>query len=169
MGKSESESRSVVSDSLWPLGLHSPWNPPGQNTAVGSLFLFQDLPNPGIKLVSPVLQVDSLPADIPGKVSHSRKRKEGLDRRFNLMFTTKIKIYLKILSSISVNVPYFTPDAHTGRAATIFEYLFATCTMIMYATSNVILWFSDGKKVRLKFVTERVEVSLFDTGVYAFP
>ena len=89
--------------------------------------------------MSPALQVDSLPADIPGKVSRSRKRKEGLDRRFNLMFTTKIKIYLKILSSISVNVPYFTPDAHAGRAATIFEYLFATCTMIMYATSNVIL------------------------------
>ena len=98
-----------------------------------------DFPEPGIQLVSPALQVDSLPADIPGKVSHSRKRKEGLDRRFNLMFTTKIKIYLKILSSISVNVPYFTPDAHAGRAATIFEYLFATCTVIMYATSNVIL------------------------------
>ena len=51
----------------------------------------------------------------------------------------------------------------------IFEYLFATCTMIVYATSNVILLFSDAKKVRLKFITEWVEVSLFDTGVYAFP
>ena len=26
-----------MSDSLWPHGLHSPWNSPGQNTGVGSL------------------------------------------------------------------------------------------------------------------------------------
>ena len=31
----DSESRSVVSDSLWPHGLYSPWNSPGQNTVVG--------------------------------------------------------------------------------------------------------------------------------------
>jgi len=30
--ENESESRSVVSDSLWPLGLCSPWNSPSQNT-----------------------------------------------------------------------------------------------------------------------------------------
>ena len=33
----ESESCSVVSDSLQPHGLYSPWNSPGQNTGVGSL------------------------------------------------------------------------------------------------------------------------------------
>ena len=33
----ESESRSVVSSSLPPHGLYSPWNSPGQNTGVGSL------------------------------------------------------------------------------------------------------------------------------------
>ena len=38
---SESESRSVVSDSLRPHRLHSPWNSPGQNTGVGSLSLLQ--------------------------------------------------------------------------------------------------------------------------------
>ena len=37
----ESESHSVVSDTLWPLGLYSPWNSPGQNTGVGSLSLLQ--------------------------------------------------------------------------------------------------------------------------------
>ena len=68
-----------------------------------------------------------------------------------------------------MSIIFFNPDAHAGRAATIFEYLFAACTMIMYATSNVILLFSDAKKVRLKFITEWVKVSLFDTGVYAFP
>ena len=37
----ESESRSVVSDSLRPRELHSPWNSSGQNTGVGSLSLLQ--------------------------------------------------------------------------------------------------------------------------------
>ena len=41
--KSESESRSVVSDSLLPHGLHSPWNSPGQNTGVGGLSLLQGI------------------------------------------------------------------------------------------------------------------------------
>ena len=39
----ESESHSVVSDSLWPHGLYSPWNSPGQNTGVGSLSLLQGI------------------------------------------------------------------------------------------------------------------------------
>ena len=50
---SESESHSVVSDSLRPQGLYSPWNPPGQNTGVGSLSLLQGIfptqgSNPGL-------------------------------------------------------------------------------------------------------------------------
>ena len=49
----ESESRSVVSDSLWPHGLHSPWDSPGLNTGVGSLSLLQVIfpaqgSNPGL-------------------------------------------------------------------------------------------------------------------------
>ena len=40
---SESESCSAVSDSLQPHGLYSPWNSPGQNTAVGSLSLLQGI------------------------------------------------------------------------------------------------------------------------------
>ena len=39
----ESESHSVVSDSLQPPGLYSPWNSPGQNTGVGSLSLLQEI------------------------------------------------------------------------------------------------------------------------------
>ena len=38
-----SESRSVMSYSLWPHGLYSPWNSPGQNTEVGSLSLLQGI------------------------------------------------------------------------------------------------------------------------------
>ena len=39
--ESESESHSVVSSSLQPHGLYSPWNSPGQNTGVSSLSLLQ--------------------------------------------------------------------------------------------------------------------------------
>ena len=35
------KSRSVSSGSLWPHGLHSAWNSPGQNTGVGSCSLLQ--------------------------------------------------------------------------------------------------------------------------------
>ena len=41
--KSESESHLVVSDFLRPHCLYSPWNPPGQNTGVGSLSLLQGI------------------------------------------------------------------------------------------------------------------------------
>ena len=40
---SESESHSVVSDSLQPHRLYSSWNSPGQNTAVGSCYLLQGI------------------------------------------------------------------------------------------------------------------------------
>ena len=47
------ESCSVVSDSLWPHGLYSPWNSPGQSTGVHSLSLLQGIfptqgSNPGL-------------------------------------------------------------------------------------------------------------------------
>ena len=39
----KSESHSVVSDSLWPHRLYSPWNSPCQNTGVGSLSHLQQI------------------------------------------------------------------------------------------------------------------------------
>ena len=47
------EGRWVMSDSLWPHTLCSPWNSPGQNTRVGSLSLLQEISptqglNPGL-------------------------------------------------------------------------------------------------------------------------
>ena len=42
-GLGVSESCSVVTDSLRPHGLYSPWNSPGQNTEVGSLSLLQGI------------------------------------------------------------------------------------------------------------------------------
>ena len=48
-----SESHSVVSNCLWPHGLYSPWNSPGQNIGVGSHSLLQrifptQVSNPGL-------------------------------------------------------------------------------------------------------------------------
>ena len=44
-----SESHSVVSDSLQPHGLYSPWNSPGQNTGVGNHSLLQRIfPTQGV-------------------------------------------------------------------------------------------------------------------------
>ena len=43
MSKWVSESLSVLSDSLQPHGLQTPWNSPGQNTGVGSLSLLQGI------------------------------------------------------------------------------------------------------------------------------
>ena len=68
MCESESEIRSVISDSLQPHGLYSPWNSLGQNTGVGKPFPSPgDLPNPGIELRTPTLQADSSPAEPLGK------------------------------------------------------------------------------------------------------
>ena len=56
-----SERHSVVSDSLPPHGLNSPWISPGQNTGVGSLSLLQGIfPTQGVNPGSPA---DSLPAE----------------------------------------------------------------------------------------------------------
>ena len=50
----ESKSRSVMSDSLQPHGLYSPWNSPGQNTGVSSLSLFRGIfPTQGLNLGLP--------------------------------------------------------------------------------------------------------------------
>ena len=71
--ESESVSRSFVSNSLQPRGLRParflcPWNSPGKNTGVGChSFLQGNLPDPGIKPESPILQADSLLSEPPGK------------------------------------------------------------------------------------------------------
>ena len=56
----ESESLSVLSDSLQPHGLHSPWNSLGLNTGVGNLSLLQGIfptqeSNPGVSYCRQIL------------------------------------------------------------------------------------------------------------------
>ena len=63
------ESHLVVSNSLQPHELYSPWNSLGQNTGVGSHSFLQGI-FPTQELYpsrSPALQADSLPAELPGK------------------------------------------------------------------------------------------------------
>ena len=51
---SESESRSIVSNSLRCHGLYSPWSSPGQNTGVGNLSLLQGIfPTQGVNPAPP--------------------------------------------------------------------------------------------------------------------
>ena len=79
--QSESESHSVVPDSLRPHGLCRPWNSPDQNTGVGSCSLLQGLfplreQHPGL-----ALQADSLPSESPGK---PQKRKSRTNRKLKI-------------------------------------------------------------------------------------
>ena len=69
-----SESRSVVSDYLWPHGLYSPWNSPGQNIGVGNLsFLEGIFPTQGSNWGFPhCRQIFFLPAEPPGKPQNTR-------------------------------------------------------------------------------------------------
>ena len=80
----KTESRSVISDSLWPHGLwHArllcPWNSLGQNTGVGSLSLLQEIfstqgSNPGLLHYRQILYCLSHqrnPSAPPGKCKHS--------------------------------------------------------------------------------------------------
>ena len=62
----ESESCSVVPNSLRPSRLYSPRSSPGQNTGVGSLSHLQGiLPTQGSNPRLPHLQTDSVPAEPP--------------------------------------------------------------------------------------------------------
>ena len=69
-----------MSDSLWPHGLYTLWNSPGQNTGVGRLSLLQgNPPNPGIKPRSPSLQVDSLPTELKGDLIYTSQSSQNLE------------------------------------------------------------------------------------------
>ena len=73
-GSVESESCSVVSDSLLPHELYNPCNSPGQNTGVGSLSLLQGIfpsqrSNPGLLHCRQILY----------QLSHRRRYKSRLD------------------------------------------------------------------------------------------
>ena len=78
--ESESESHSVVSDSLQPHGLYRPWNSPGQNTGVGSLSPLQGIfptqgSNPGLPHCRWILYQPSHNGSILCKDGHNKGQK----------------------------------------------------------------------------------------------
>ena len=80
----ESESGLVVSDSLRPYRLYSPWNSPGQNTGVDSLSLLQGIFPIGTEPRSPSLQADSLSAEPQGKPKNTGEGSLSLLQRIFL-------------------------------------------------------------------------------------
>ena len=89
MGGAESESCSVVSNSLWPPGLYSPWKSPSQNTGVGSLSILQGIfpiqgSNPGLLYYRRILY----------QLSHKRSPWQHYTEHISLNTTTHILITL---------------------------------------------------------------------------
>ena len=68
-----------MSHSLWPHGLYSPQNSPGQNTWGGSLSLLRGSSQPRDQTQVSCITGDSLPAEPPGKPKNT-----GVDRPFFL-------------------------------------------------------------------------------------
>ena len=65
-------------------------NSPGQNTGVGSHSLFEGSSHPGIELRPPALQVDSLPAELPGKPLNDIKQATKVTKHNGKMDYVKI-------------------------------------------------------------------------------
>ena len=75
-----SERRSVVSNSIWPNGLYSPWISPGWNTGMGSHLLLQEIfptlgLNPGLPHCSRILY--QLPGSQDKWISQIKKEYVG--------------------------------------------------------------------------------------------
>ena len=64
-GKALEVSHSVVSDSLWPHGLYSPWNSPGQNTGVPFPFSLLPFPFPFPSLGKGIFPTPGLNPGLP--------------------------------------------------------------------------------------------------------
>ena len=79
----DSESLSVVSNSLWPQGVYSPWNSPSQNTGVGSLSLLQRIfPTQGLNIGLPHRRQILLPAEPQGKPNSQVKGIRKVERSY---------------------------------------------------------------------------------------
>ena len=109
--QSESESCSIVSDSLRPYGLYSSWNSSGQNTGVGSFSRLQEMlstqgSNPGLPLYkrilyhkgrpriqpwSPALQADSLPMSYEGSYVTSEIQIARSCHQFMILSTSALE------------------------------------------------------------------------------
>ena len=97
----QSESHSVVSDSLRPYGLYSPWNSPGQDTTVGSLSLLQRIfptqgLNPGLPHCRRILY----------QLSH--KYAKAYIIQVDILICFDIGIYISIKIKVSGGLPWWS-------------------------------------------------------------
>ena len=110
---SESESRSVVSDSLWPHELYGSWNSPGQNTGVGGHVLLQGIfstqgLNPGLphcrqilyqlshqgsQEISVMQPKEPRNATRPKKIKETRKNSQSLQREWDTANTFSLDFW----------------------------------------------------------------------------
>ena len=109
----KSESCSVVSDSLWPHGLYSPWNSPGQNIGVGNLSRLQGIfPTQGLNLGLPHCRQEAQvwPSLSPHLViSHKQEISLGLESKHYLCKCKRQKTF-----KISVDKKVGMNEAWTG-------------------------------------------------------
>ena len=109
-----SESCWFVSHSLWPQGLYSPWNSPGQNTGMGSLSLLQGIfPNQGLN---------------PG-LPHCRQILYQLSHKGSIITDTWLQVFLGIIlkDDFLFALEIFTFDhQQSERQSTEWEKIFAS-------------------------------------------
>ena len=121
-----SESQSVVSNSLQPRRLYSPWNSPGHNTAVGSLSLLQGIfpsqgSNPGLPPCRWILyQLSS-------------------QRFIHIAATERVKLLLMAEEHSSVHKPRFLTQL--GR---VLGLLHVSAVVNSAPVNNAIRWDSPG-------------------------
>ena len=102
----ESESRSVVSDSLWPHGLYRPWHSPGQNTGVGGRSLLQGIfPTQGLNPGLPHCR----------QILHQLSHKGSLIRLSELLELTPQKDVLFIIGDWNAKVGSQESPVVTGK------------------------------------------------------
>ena len=103
------EVTSVTSYSLWPYGL-SPakllcsWDSPGKDTGVGCHALLEDLPNPGVKPVSPLAAVLPMNSLLLSHQQKPRLQSMGSQRVKHNLVTKQQWISSRILSSLILNI-----------------------------------------------------------------
>ena len=100
----KSKGCSVVSDSLQPHGIYSPWNSPGQNTGVDSLSLLQGIfptqaSNPGLPHCRRILyQLSHKGSPKISKVGH-KKHEEKIDKLKSITFNMRVLSKSSLLSA----------------------------------------------------------------------
>ena len=123
----KSESCSVVSDSLRPHGLYSPWNSPGQNTGVGSLSLLQG-----------IFPTQGLNASLP----HSRQILYQLSHKGS-------PIYAKLFLKWGISVKPFVYIARTTWTVKLRKEKFFN-NLFLSSLENLICSFQHHENVPLK-------------------